>query len=365
MKKIIIVVILMLIVIIVKALIFNKKMLTLTSNNTIKIGAPLEFSGGAAKYGENAKKGIDLAIKEYNLNHNPKVEVIYEDNHTSAKDVISSYKKLISLNKVIAIIGPLFQTQAGALLPIIKSDNTPTVMISPVPLESRNSDTNPITVWMDPSEEAGKMAEYVFSLGLRRVAVIGTQDSWELEVSNAFENKFTSLGGIITNKQIMLPDERDTRSVITKILNTKPEAIFIGTYLQFIPVVKNLNEFGFKGKKYGIEVDAYLAGETKPISNGIQFISPDFYTDEFAEKFKSEFNEIPTIPAGQAYDATNILLSFIEETKNKDEILKKMKEFKTFDGVTGKMEINDKNRVIFPVTIFEIKDGDFVKIKHS
>jgi branched-chain amino acid transport system substrate-binding protein len=333
-----------------------------SESKVIKIGANLELTGPAAQYGMNAKKGIELALEEYNSKNHNKVEVVYEDNRSEAKQTVSGYQKLVSLDKVSAIIGPLFQTSAGALLPVVKKDNTPTVMISPVPLQDRGNFKNPLIVWMDPSEEASQLARYVYESGIRKVGIIGTSDSWDNEVSNAFEIKFKSLGGQVTLKEILLPDAKDTRTSVTKVLNTKPEAVYVGNYLQFIPVVKDLSILGFKGRLFGIEVDTYLATETKPYSNGLQFISPNFYSNDFVAKFKAKYNEEPIIPSGHAYDAMNTLLSFIVQGKTKEGILDQMEKFTGNDGVSGKMTITNNNKTLFPTSVFEVRDGKSIKL---
>ncbi|MEK7170325.1 MAG: penicillin-binding protein activator, partial [Patescibacteria group bacterium] len=242
----------------------------------------------------------------------------------------------------------------------------PVITPSYAPIQNRQNPRNPLMVWMDPTIEAKRMAEYVFSQGVRSVAVLGTKDSWENEVSEAFASAFAEIGGSITAKEIVQTDVSDVKADITKlVVGKKPEAVFLGTYYQFINALKTLKDFQYKGKIYGIEVDSYLAVETKPRSDGIEFIAPDFYTSDFMEKFQNRYGEKPGIPAGQAYDAANILFSLIAKEKTADGIISEMRKVKSYNGVSGSIEFTQDNKTLFPTAIFVVKDGTVKKLEQG
>ncbi|TRZ64904.1 MAG: hypothetical protein D4Q79_00500 [Spirochaetia bacterium] len=335
-----------------------------SNSSSIKIGALIVSSGDAAAWGENAKNAIDLAVEEINNNggiNGKKIEVLYEDTAGEPKRAVSAYQKFVSVDKVDVIIGPLSQAEVAAVAPLIAQDKIPVVTPSYAPFQNRPVAYNPLLIWMDPTIEAEKMAEYVFNQGIKNISVVGTKDSWEMEVTEAFANKFSAMGGKVLFRELLQPDTNDVKATVTKALNSKPEAIFAGTYYQFVPLVKTIKELGYKGKLYSIEVDAYLAGETKPLSDNMQFIAPDFYAGEFMQKFEKKYNRKPGIPAGQAYDSMYILAQLMDNKKNDDNIIKAMSEFKSYDGVSGKITITGDYKTIMPTAIFEVQNGDIIK----
>lgn len=361
MKKIIWIIIILLIILGIVTFVGGKD--EFVSDEPIKIGALLILSGEGAAWGENAQKGIMMAVNEFNeSSENRKVEVIFEDTGGENKKAVSGYRKLINIDKVDAIIGPLFQSEVASISPLVDQDNIPVVTPSYAPIKNRLNPRNPLMIWMDPSTEASRMAEYVFNQNIRSVSVIGTLDSWENEVSEAFAEKFKSLGGTVVFKEIVQPDTSDIRLTVTKALNKKPEAIFIGSYYQFIPVTRIINELGFAGDVFSIEIDSYLASETAPFSDGLRFISPKFYTDEFIEEFEMNYEHKPGIPAGQAYDAMNILMNFLNDN-DIDKVLVAMDEFKEYDGVSGKIVITEDNKTLFDTAIFELQNGEAVVVE--
>ncbi len=348
----------------------NNKLLE--SKNTIKVGALLILSGDFAKYGEASKNAIEIAVFDYNSRPSVtsgkdlKVEVIYEDTHADPKTAVSAYQKLVSFDKVDVIVGPLLQVEMSAIESLVKKEGIPVFSVAPIPIEQRGNTSNPLVIWPDPTLEAEQMAQYVFDQGIKTIGSLSTRDAWESEVSEAFSKKFTSLGGQIVANEVVLPDSNDTSLPVTKVIAAKPEAIFVGTYYKFIYFVKKIKELGFKGKLYSIEIDTYLSGETKPYSDGLQFISPAFYTPKFTKEYQDRYGEAPSIPSGQAHDAMSLLLSLItkaDSTNFKDDMLNEMAKLTEFDGVSGKITFASNHRATFPLSIFQIDNGAINKIK--
>ena len=341
----------------------GEKPAPIASGEPIKIGALLTLTGDGQAWGENAKKGIELAVEEFKTKNGRSIEVIFEDTHSEAKTAITAYRKLVDLDKVSVIIGPLMQSEASALAPIIATDKIPVVSPAYAPLVNRPDPQNPLFVWMNPQLEAEQMAKYVYSIGNRKVGVIGTKDNWENEISEAFAAKFQELGGQIVGKEIVQPDMTDNRLAVTKILASKPDSVFLGTYYQFVNSIKALSDFNYKGNIFSIEVDQYLADQTKNESGGLQFIAPDFYTSDFVDRFVLKYGIKPGIPTGQAYDATNIVLDLISVKQGATEILSKMKELTEYNGVSGRIIFTPDNKTILPTAIFEVNDGNIFRIQ--
>ena len=347
------------------------------ANNTdsIKIGAPLILSGDFAMYGESSKNGIEIALAEYNSRPEvakgkaPKVEIIYDDTRGNPQGAVSAYQKLVSLNNVDVIVGPVLVVEAGAIVPLVKKDKIPVFGIVPIPVDQRGNTSNPLGIWPDPTLEAERMAQYVYDQGARSIGALSTKDPWEAEVTKAFATKFKSLGGTVVANEVVLPNSKDTSLPVAKIIVAKPDAVFLGTFYKFTYFVKKLKEFGFEGKLYSIEIDAGLAEKTKPYSDDLQFISPSFYTTEFTKTYKDKYGESPTIPSGQAHDAMSLLLKLVQKinTTNsgefKQKMLNEMSKVSEFNGVSGKIVFTPQHHTVFPLSIFQINDGIIKKIK--
>ena len=337
---------------------------TISSNEPIKIGALLSLSGDLAAWGENSKKGIELAVEDFRLKYpGVSVEVAYEDTRGDPKVAVTGFQRLLEVNKVDGFIGPLMMAEVNSVVPLIQKEKIPVVSPAFSPLETRPDLKNPLMVWMDPTIEVERLAGYMYGKGLREVAIIGSSDPWEKEGYDAFIKEFERLGGTITAKETVDPSATDIRTEIFKLSNTKHEAVFVCTYYQFVNSLKALSTYKYSGEKYSVEVDAYLAGETKGYSSGVQFIAPDFYTSDFVERFNKRFGENPSIPAGQAYDNAMIILSLFEKYKTRERVIQAMHDFKEWDGVSGKIEITPENRTILPTALFGLNNGDISRLQ--
>ena len=75
----------------------------------IKIGAVLRLSIGA-EHGTPSKRGVELAVDQVNKAggiNGRQVEVIFEDEKDSPAASVNAVQKLINVDKVVAIIGPM------------------------------------------------------------------------------------------------------------------------------------------------------------------------------------------------------------------------------------------------------------------
>lgn len=88
------------------------------------IGAILPLTGDGAFWGENPKKGIQLALEDLkSQDHVANLRFIFEDDRCSAKDAVAAFHKLVDIDKVKIILGPSCSSAAAA---VARSRSTPT-----------------------------------------------------------------------------------------------------------------------------------------------------------------------------------------------------------------------------------------------
>lgn len=343
-----------------------------SSPSVLKVGAPFILSGESAKYGEVAKNAVELALKKYNADPDvvagkkSKIEVVYEDTREDPKTVVTAYHKLVDVDHVSAIIGPLFVEEVTAIAPLVRKDKIPTFAMSPVSINDRAVESNPLVIWPSPTLESEQLSQYVYGQGVRKIAILGTNDPWESEVSDGFNVGFKKAGGVVTDMEINQITDKDPSISVTKAIQSKPDAIYLGTYQKFEYYIKKLRTLGFPGKVYSIENDSYLADVTKPYSNGVEFISPAYFTPAFVKEYADAYKEAPSIPAGQAYDSFELLASLAvksdwqNESNFKSDMLKEMEGLTSYDGVSGHITFDANHVATFPLSIFTIQVGKII-----
>jgi len=337
-----------------------------THEETIKIGGMFVLSGAPAVWGEVAKDGVEIAIKEENENggiNGKKIEVIYEDTKGNPSDTVNIYNKLSKIDEVIAILGPTLQGEVDAIAPLAKQDNIPIMAITSGS-NMQNYDHNPIFMWQDPEMESATIAEYAYNNGMKRIALLTCKDPWEISAAKGFKEKFEELGEEIVYEGVSNIDDSDVRTIVSKALEKNPDAIMMATFYQYLNYSKLISEYGYKGKVYGIEIDNWLAENSKELDINVEFVLTQKYSDEFAKKYKQTYGKEVSVPAGQAYDATKILIELIRKSENENRLLLDVfKEFKEYDGISGKIQITKDNKTIFPFVIYKLHKGEVVEIQ--
>lgn len=331
----------------------------------VKIGVLFMQTGDGAAWGENAKKGADLAFEEYQ-NSNPKnpIEVVYEDTETDAKGSVTAFNKVVSLDKVDYILGPLWLHETTAINPLIQKEKIPVISPSYFSMENRTNLRNPLLMWLDAVEETDRVADYVIASGIKSVSIISTTDAWESTVGKRFEEKMKEANIKVITREVVQTNATDVRLNVTKMIKDKPDVVFVASYWQYVHTLKALGEQQYKGKVFSIEIDEYLAGETKSFGPEVYAVGPEAYSDGFSAKFEKKYGTKPGMPAGHAYDAARLLLENISKHgKDREAVLENMKTITSFDGTSGLVEFTPDGRTVFPTALFHIKDGKITRVQ--
>jgi len=87
----------------------------------LKIGFTFSLTGGTDDYGKAARMGAELALKEYNDKggyKGQKVEAVIYDDETKPAKGVENVTRLITRDKVFAIVGPVNSGVALAIIDI-------------------------------------------------------------------------------------------------------------------------------------------------------------------------------------------------------------------------------------------------------
>ena len=99
----------------------------------IKVGGNLELTGGTAMFGTAAQNAINLAFEQQNAKGGVlggrKLTLVAADNKSDAGESTSAVTKLVTQDKVIAVIGSMTSSVTLAAIPVVTDNKVP--MISP------------------------------------------------------------------------------------------------------------------------------------------------------------------------------------------------------------------------------------------
>lgn len=348
------------------------------SQKEIEIGAILPLTGGAGKYGEDAKLGIELATAQQNsmggISGKP-VKIIFEDDQSSPQQAVSGFRKLISVHKVPAVIGGMTSSSALAIAPLAEQNRI--VLLSPSASTPSFSVAGDFIFRNELSDAYGGVAQAELTwnkLGIKKVAILFINNDYGIGVKDAFLKTFTSLGGRVVDAEVFDADTQDFRTQLIRIKKTSPEALFIVAYKEAILILRQVRELGIKTKLLSTPVfqDREIVEKAGGAAEGVMYVyyggfdtkSSEEHVGRFVEEYRRRYSREPGYYSALAYDATNILFFAMGRGSGKGEDIKNaLYQIKDFPGVTGKTTFDNRGDVTKPVTLKIVTNGEFVSWK--
>ena len=341
--------------------------------NTITIGAILPLSGSAAPYGQNAKRGIDLAISEINSNggiNGMRVAVLYEDSKTEPKEAVSALQKLFNSNGVRYVIGDINSTGLLAMAPVAEKNKI--LLLSPGASNPKISDAGDYIFrnWHSDALEGQVDAECAFkALRWRTAAVLYVNAAYGAGLAETFKQEFGRLGGKIVAYEAYPQDATNMREQISKILASKPEGLYLPGWPKEMSVaLKQLKELGsiipiISVQGFDDPSILKLAGSA---AEGVVFSVPknpdpnDPTVKSFNERYKRRYGEDPGVCSAAGYDALRIYAHAIAKAGNNPEKVQAvMADLKDFRGADGPITFDEHGDLLKPFAFEEVRDGRF------
>ena len=348
--------------------------------DTIKVGGLLEMTGGSASFGISGKNGIDLALKKINekgVLGGKKLSLVVADTKSEASEATNGMQKLISQDKVVAVIGPNQSSAviaSGAInngakvVDITPMGTNPDVTVDPKTKQVKSYSFR--TCFIDPFQGTVMASFASNELKVKRAAIyIDNTSDYAKGLAQFFKENFVKNGGQVVIEEAYLQKDTDFKSTLTKIKAAKPDFIYIPGYYQEVGlIVKQAREMGINVPMAGgdgwdsaklPEIAGKAALENTFFSS---LYSPDDTSDlnkDFVAEYKKAYNTNPDVFAALAYDSTLLVAKAIEDAGSADpaKIAEAMAKIKGFKGVSGEVTFNEEHNPIKSAVIIEHKDG--------
>lgn len=343
-----------------------------TTEPKVNLGALLPLTGDNASYGVDCRKGMELAIEEYNATSKKKAAIFFEDTKADPKTAVTVINKLISINNPKIIVGDMFSNTTLAVAPIAQQNGivliTPTAALETIPATGDHI----FTIYPTSKYEGEYVASFAIKKGLHRFGVIKQQVQVAEEIGNAFSEKIKALKGEIAFSQVVPSGQKDYRNTLEKYINTPIDALFVSAYRDEAgTIIKQARELGYKNV-YLSQSTLYDEKTIKQFGSavdGVIFSAP-YYNDQtdseiitsFRTKFQKKYNIKPNVWSAYGYDVVKLALQAYEQSEiTKTPLYKIIAEFK-FDGVTGSMSFFPNRTANKTMQMFQINNNAFEKM---
>ena len=317
-------------------------------------------------------EGIKFALDEFNKLRSDKSGLLIRDTKKDVNQIKKIKEEFVSLNSLVAVIGPIFSNEVRSALEEFDDYDIP--IISPTATDDDLTSISHNFFQANPSFSIrGKiMAQYVFYVENKRtVSVMNSIEGYSPILAASFINEFENLGGKVVRKESFKNDYTDFSEPISKIYS---DSLTIeGVY---IPLSDNsVTPFIFSEMiKYGMKIPLYgnqdwftaKGFETAAeISNNLVFES-DYFVDFNSDTYKNFSDQFISITGKDVnrnvlygYDAAKYVLTVLRNTEpRRKSLVDKMISGMVSSGLRNNISF-DERRINKFLNIVRYRDGVF------
>ena len=226
----------------------------------IRVGVIAPITGPAAAYGELMRDLMSIATEQINADggiNGRQMLLVVEDGKCSGKDAASAAQKLISIDRVQLILGGFCSVESIAAEPIARKAGV--MLVSPGSSAASLTNVSKYFARIYPSD--AKQSELIAAEALRsghvHVAALQEQTEYASGVVQTFTNSMSAGGGAVSKEEFPTA-VTDVRSIVTKSLARKPDAVFVVAQTQSAMrlLFSELRAQGYRGQLYLNDVPA-------------------------------------------------------------------------------------------------------------
>jgi branched-chain amino acid transport system substrate-binding protein len=238
------------------------------------------------------RKAIEWVVSEVNAAGGVagrQVRLFAEDDQTNPEAGVRAARKLIDVDRVAAIMGTWASSVTTAVAPVCWESKTFLTTVSgsdtitQLPHQGYLIRTQPNT-----HLQIGKLGEFLLSLKVKRVFVLGAQTPFALPSQKRLAEVLQKGGSEMVGAVVYDKDKTTFRSEIDQALRARPDMIYLNGYTPDVTIVmKELFKAGYTGGKvaqaYAVNAKL-LAALPAEVTDGTYTVAPSPSVDSVAYK---------------------------------------------------------------------------------
>ncbi len=353
--------------------------------DSIKIGFDIPLTGDIPDVGEssknaaemlkeklNAEGGIEVGGKKYSLTF------IYEDNESKAESAVQAATKLITVDQVLAIVGPQSSKQAVPAGGVADQFKTP--LISPWSTNPNTTLDRPYVFrgcFLDPFQGpvAANFATDEFK-ATKAAVLYDIASDYPKGLAEYFKAAFEKIhgaGSVVAFESFTTKDV-DFSAQLTKIVKSGAQVLFVPQYYNEVPqIVEQARSLGWNAPIMGSDSwgSGDLMGLCGDMCKGYYFSThyaaagAQGATKEFIDAYVAKYGKTPDDVAALTWDSMLIVLEAIKSTggltgdiaKDREAVKDGLVAIKDFEGITGKMTFTPEGDPIKCAVVVKINDA--------
>jgi len=295
----------------------------------IKIGASLSLTGTYGKIGAYQKEGYEICADDLNAKGGllgRKVEFVVYDDQSMPATGVRLYEKLITEDKVDAVMGPYSSPITEAVANV--TEKYQKVMVTPLAATTSIFKKGRKYVFMviSPAEVYLEgLIDMAAKRGLKTVAIVNEDTLFAKTAADGAVELAKKKGLQVVLKEAYPKGNTDFSAVLTKIKALNPDVVAGSTYFDdAVAIIRQMRELDVNPKMLGVTVGGDLPEFYEVLKKNAEFVYgatqwdeslPYSGAKEFAAAFKKKFKHDPSYHAAAGYAGCLIYAEGVRRAK--------------------------------------------------
>jgi branched-chain amino acid transport system substrate-binding protein len=344
-----------------------------TVTGQIKIGAVTCLTGELSTFGVSSKQGADLAVGEINGTGGvlgQPIDLIVEDNGSKAGETATIFRKFVSQDKVAAILGDLTSSATMEGAPIAQDAKIP--MLTPSATNVAITKVGNYifrSCFVDPF--TGRiMAKFALDQlkAKRAIVITDVKQDYSVGLTEAIRQYFVANGARILTELSYSSGDTNFRTQLTEVRVAHPDVIFLpGYYTEAALILRQAKQLGIDcpfvgGEGWDSPVLIQIAGKSADGNYYTDHFSandPSPRVQKFVQEYRAKYGSIPDALAALWYDGARLMAQALQRAGSADpeKIRDALAGTRDFEGVTGRISIDENRNAAKPGVILKIENG--------
>jgi len=286
-----------------------------TAQGPIRIGASLSLTGTYAKLGKNQHEGYQLCEKELNAKGGVlgrKVQFVVYDDQSMPATAVRLYEKLITEDKVDAIMGPYSSPVTEAAVNV--TEKYKKVMVAPLAATTSifKKGRKYIFMVISPAEVYLEgLLDMAAKRALKTVAVVNEDTLFSKAAASGAVELAKKKGLQVVFTEAYPKGNTDFSALLTKLKAANAEVLAAATYFDdAVALTRQMKELDVNPKMYGVTVGGDLPEFYDTLKQNAEYIYgatqweptlPYPGNQEWHETYKKEFGHEPSYHSAAGY----------------------------------------------------------------
>jgi branched-chain amino acid transport system substrate-binding protein len=300
----------------------------------LRIGATFSLTGGTDDYGKAALMGLTLALDEYNAKggyQGQKVAAVVYDDETKPAKGVENVTRLVTRDKVFAIVGPVNSGVALAIIDIAQKMEMPLMdtIATAEPIIERYAKAPKCYIYrvsLNDGIQTSFMVDYIQKRNFRRVGLLHDSTGWGQSGRDTAVRLLKAANiPIVSGPEVFDQNDTDMTLQLAKMKDTNVDFIIAYTLAPAgVQLAKSMQKVGLRTPwtaTWGLTAPNFLRLGGPDLIEGVLAVTsytPDHSDNakklhlKVEQRFKDQGGDFFPVATAQTYDGTRLLLRALD-----------------------------------------------------